>query len=83
MVSKRKFKTLSCILDRVWERISNWKAEFLLQASKEVLIKVVVDQAIQSYHMSLFKIPRCLLSDIKKMVQDFWWDHHQEKEKTS
>ncbi|KAL0413245.1 UNVERIFIED_CONTAM: putative mitochondrial protein [Sesamum radiatum] len=52
--------------------INGWNENVLSQASKEVLIKSVI-QAIPSYAMSCFKLPTSLLKEIHSMISNFWW----------
>lgn len=66
-VGRVKIRTFKYILNRVWQQISNWKLKSLSQASKEVLIKAVL-QAIHTHSMSLFKLPKGLLQDITEMM---------------
>jgi len=49
------------LIDRIVMRISGWK-EKLLTISKEVLLKSVV-QAIPTYAMSVFKIPKKIVKE--------------------
>jgi hypothetical protein len=67
----------------VWNCLLNWKNKFLSQVGKEVLIKAIV-QAIPTYCMSVFLLPRTLCKEIHGMMQRFWWGHkdnHQKKKK--
>jgi hypothetical protein len=58
----------------VWHRISNWKNKFFYQASKEILLKAVI-QAIPSYNMSVFQLLVILCKELNGMMQKFWWRH--------
>ena len=62
------------IKNRIWERINRWKEKFLSQARKEVLLKAIV-QAIPTYTMSVFQLPKKLCTDINSMMSKFWWGH--------
>lgn len=54
-----------------YERLTNWKVKFLSQAGKEILSKVVI-QAILTYSMIAFQLPKKLGRDINTMMQKFW-----------
>lgn len=45
------------LIDRIVERLMGWKEKILSSGGKEVLLKSVA-QAIPSYAMSVFKIPK-------------------------
>jgi exonuclease III len=61
---------------RIWERMQGWKETFLSQAGKEVLIKAVI-QAIPTYTMSVFQLPKTLFKDINSLMSKFWWGHKE------
>ncbi|KAK3188491.1 hypothetical protein Dsin_028052 [Dipteronia sinensis] len=60
------------IKDRIWAKIKGWKGMVLSIGGKEVLLKAVI-QAIPTYTMSLFKLPR--------LCNRFWWGGSEEKSK--
>ena len=72
VVGRNKRASLNYIKDRLWDKLQDWKEKLLSQASKEVLLKVVV-QAIPSFTMSCFRLPMGLCHDIKMLIQKFWW----------
>jgi len=45
-------------------------------AGRQVFIKVVA-QAILTYAMSVFKLPRDLCSSIQSMINKFWWGNNK------
>ncbi|XP_059451003.1 uncharacterized protein LOC132181787 [Corylus avellana] len=74
LVGKSRIKEFKAILSRVEKRLNDWKLKFLSQAGKEILLKAVV-QAIPTYSMSVFKIPKELCNNINSLMQKFWWGH--------
>jgi hypothetical protein len=72
MVGKSRIASFSSIKGRIWERINGWKEKFLSHAGKEVLMKAVL-QAIPTYTMSVFKLPKSLCQGINSLFSKFWW----------
>jgi len=68
--------------DRIWARIQGWMEQCLSSGGKEVLIKSVV-QAIPTYSMACFKLPRGLCKHLTSLVRGFWWGSKEGKRKTS
>ena len=56
------------IKERAWSKLRGWKEKILSQASKEVLLKVLV-QAILTYLMSYFKLPQTLCHELEIMIR--------------
>ena len=66
--------------DTVWKRVQGWMEQSLSAGGKEVLIKAVV-QAIPTYSMSCFKLPKGLCEHINGIVRSFWWGSKEGKRK--
>ena len=49
-----------------------WKEKHISKAGKEVLIKTMA-QAIPTYSMSLFKIPKAICDGINFVLAKYWW----------
>jgi hypothetical protein len=60
------------IKERVAKRIHGWKERFLSKAGREILIKAVA-QAIPTYSMSCFLLPKTWCSDLNGMMAKYWW----------
>jgi hypothetical protein len=71
LVGRSRTKAFGSIKEKVWKRLQDWKNNFLSQAGKEVLLKAVV-QAIPTYCMSIFKIPKSLCSEINSLMMRFF-----------
>ena len=54
-----KTDCFSFLIERIVKRISGWKEKLLSAGGKEILLKAVI-QAIPTYAMSVFKIPKKL-----------------------
>jgi hypothetical protein len=72
LVGKSKMAKFQGIKTRVWKKLQDWKLKFLSQAGKEILIKVVI-QAIPTYSMSVFLLPKALCNDLNSLMPRFWW----------
>lgn len=80
MIGRSKYNTFRIITNKVWNKLNSWKNNFLSQAGKEILIKAVI-QAIPTFHMSAFKLPRKLCKEISATMSKFWWGHKQNEQK--
>ncbi|CAL8082381.1 unnamed protein product [Prunus armeniaca] len=64
--------------DKLWKHISGWKEKLLSRAGKEILIKAV-SQAIPTYSMSCFRIPKGLCKELNGIMAQFWWARVKDK----
>ena len=81
IVGRSKKVIFSRLKERVWKKTQGWKERLLSRAGKEILLKVVV-QAIQTYMMSIFKLPEGLLDEIYALMANFWWGSSRDNRKT-
>lgn len=72
MVGRSKKRMFGFINNRVHKRIQDWRAKPISRASKEVLLKTVA-QAIPSFCMSCFVLPKSLCQEINRMFNHYWW----------
>ncbi|KAI9162186.1 hypothetical protein LWI28_024695 [Acer negundo] len=77
---RNKRKLFANIADRVWGRIKGWGEKLLSTGGKEILIKAVI-QAIPSYAMSIFRLPKGLVAEIHRMCARFWWGSKENHKK--
>ncbi|KAL0335239.1 UNVERIFIED_CONTAM: hypothetical protein Sradi_4735800 [Sesamum radiatum] len=71
MTFRSKKALFVSLKDRIWKRIHGWNEKTLSQASKAILIQSVV-QAIPSYAMSCFRLPKTL-KEFQSLATDFFW----------
>jgi hypothetical protein len=71
---RRKNDSFIELKDRILARISGWKARLLSQAARTTLVKSVVN-AIPTYLMPLFLLPKSLYASIKSSIRKFWWGY--------
>lgn len=80
LVVRAKKRSFIYIKERIWHKLQGWKEKLLSQASREILIKAVV-QAMPTYMMSCFKLPKGLYNDIKSLIRKYWWGYQGEHRK--
>ena len=68
---KNKVITFKELWERIAKRVTSWKEKFTSKAGREVLIKSVA-QAIPTYSMSLFKLPKGHCNDINSIITKYW-----------
>ena len=81
LVGRAKKQSFIYIKERVWKKLQGWKEKLLSQVGREVLIKSVI-QAISTYTMCCFKLPKGLVRDLESMIRKFWWGYSGEHRKT-
>ena len=76
MVGRNSRNNFNDIKEKLDKKLVGSKKKLLSKASKEVLIKVVV-QAIPTYTMSYFKILDTFCDELTSVIQNFWWGQKQ------
>ena len=69
---KSKVGTFKEIQEHIANRVMGWKEKHISKVGREVFIKIVA-QAISTYSMSLFKIPRIVCDGINSILAKYWW----------
>lgn len=77
-ILRNKKDSFSVLKERIFAKVTGWKARLLSQAARTTLIKSVLN-AIPTYIMSLFLIPKSLCAEIDSVLRKFWWGFPQEK----
>ena len=68
------------LIDRVCQRLKGWKEKVLSMQGKEILLKSVA-QAIPSYAMSVFKLPKSICKSTTNEMSSFWWGDDEDRKK--
>ncbi|MCH79708.1 ribonuclease H protein, partial [Trifolium medium] len=71
-VGRSKARVFNYIQDKIWKKLKGWKERNLSFAGRGILIKVVA-QAIPTYIMSSFLIPKGVCAQMEKAICNFWW----------
>ncbi|KAL9668408.1 hypothetical protein QQ045_002789 [Rhodiola kirilowii] len=71
VVGQRKSENFKCVIEKIWRKVKDWKSK-LSAAGREVLVKAVI-QAIPVYMMAVYQFPKKVISELSKMIQQFWW----------
>lgn len=80
LVGPSKNNTFAKLKQRVTNKVSGWKEKLLLTAGKEILIKAVA-QAVPSFSMSCFLLPKKLCDELTSLIQLFWWGQVKNEKK--
>ncbi|KAA3479326.1 reverse transcriptase [Gossypium australe] len=72
MVGMKKKELFHILKDRMKQRIDYWSTRHLSQGGKEVFIKSIL-QAIPTYTMTCFLLPKMLCVELENIMAKFWW----------
>ena len=82
IIGKSKKQVFVEIKERVGLKLASWKGKLLSLGGKEILIKAVA-QAIPTYTMSCFLLPKSLCDELEKMMRNFWWGQKNQESKVA
>lgn len=71
-IGRNKGLVFQGIKDQLIKRLEGWNEWFLSKVGREVLIKAVA-QAILTYTMSCFLLPRGWCDELNSLVAKYWW----------
>jgi hypothetical protein len=72
LIGRSRVSSFNYIKGRIWSKLNGWKEKLLTHAGNEVLLKSVI-QAIPTYTMSVFRLPKTLIKEINSLMSKFWW----------
>jgi hypothetical protein len=68
---QKKKDTFIELKDRIFAKITGWKARLLSQVAKTTLVKSIANN-IPTYIMSLFHLSKYFCSKINTLIHKFW-----------
>uniref|UniRef100_A0A7N2M9L9 Reverse transcriptase n=1 Tax=Quercus lobata TaxID=97700 RepID=A0A7N2M9L9_QUELO len=77
---KSKVSTFKELQERITKKVMGWKEKTISKAGRETLIKAMA-QAIPTYSMSIFQIPRCVCDYINSILAKYWWRQTRNEKK--
>ena len=80
IIGKSKNEVFADVKEKVGRKLSGWKEKMLSMGGKEILIKAIA-QAVPTYTMSCFLLPKDLYDDLESMERNFWWGQQQQEKK--
>ena len=80
LIGKSKKQVFAEIKEKVGKKLSGWKEKMLSMGGKEILIKAVA-QAVPTYTMGYFLLPKGLCEDLEGMMRNFWWGQRNQETK--
>jgi len=72
LIGRSKRQVFDFIQERILKKLKGWKEKHLSFAKRGTLIKAVA-QAIPTYIMSGFLLPKLFCNKLEKLICDFWW----------
>ena len=78
IICRSKTNVFAKVKERVARKLSGWKEKLLSMGGREILIKAVA-QAIPTYTMSCFLLPKSLCDEIEGMMRKFWWGQREQE----
>ncbi|KAL6191818.1 hypothetical protein ACLB2K_038207 [Fragaria x ananassa] len=79
-VGRSKTETFAYIKERLGQKLEGWQSKILSGAGKDLLIRVVA-QALPSYSMSCFLLPKSFCASLHQKCARFWWASKQDDRK--
>ena len=77
---KAKINTFKDLGEKITRRVMGWKEKYISKVGREILIKTVA-QAIPTYTMRIFKIPKALYDTINSTLAKYWWEQTKDEKK--
>ncbi|XP_062020783.1 uncharacterized protein LOC133737191 [Rosa rugosa] len=79
-MGRNKTAPFSYIKERLSKKLAGWQGKVLSSSGKDLLIRVVA-QALPSYAMSCFLLPKEFCDSLHQMCARFWWGSKDDNRK--
>ena len=80
MIGRSKKQVFNKIKEKVGKKLMRWKEKLLSIGCREILIKTVA-QAMPTYAIGCFLLPKSLCDDMERMMRNFWWGQKYQESK--
>jgi hypothetical protein len=80
VVGRSKKQVFNFIQEKIWQKLKGWKERNLSFAGRGTLIKAVA-QAIPTFIMRSFLIPKGVCEQLEKQICSFWWGSSTDRRK--
>ena len=77
---KSKVNTFKDLPEKITKPVMGWKEKFISKTGREILIKTVA-QAIPTYSVGIFRIPKALCDTINSTLAKYWWGQTKDEKK--
>lgn len=72
LIGRSKKHVFNFLKERMWNKVKGWNEKCFSKAGKVVLIRNVA-QAVPTYAMSCFMLPKSLCKELERIMNSFWW----------
>lgn len=76
LVGRNKRQMFGLLKEKILSRIRGWNQRFLSRVGRDVILKSTIE-AIASYAMGVFLIPKEIIREIEITMNGFWWKGSQ------
>uniref|UniRef100_A0A2N9GPL3 Reverse transcriptase domain-containing protein n=1 Tax=Fagus sylvatica TaxID=28930 RepID=A0A2N9GPL3_FAGSY len=80
MIGRSKKSIFNGLKERIVQCLQGWNERFLSKAGREVLIKAVA-QAIPTYAMNCFRLPKAWCEEVNGLIARYWWGQKKDERK--
>ncbi|KAE8706023.1 hypothetical protein F3Y22_tig00110410pilonHSYRG00109 [Hibiscus syriacus] len=79
IIGRNKRQAFSFIRNKLHSRVQGWSKNLISYGDREVYIKSA-GQALPTYAMGCYLLPTSLVSDLNRLLWDYWWTRRTENQ---